>query len=116
MNVIGIILGLIISFMCLGSAIADFKRDPRIVESVTHLGFPANRIPLLGALKLAGIVGIIVGFWVQPLGVAAAIGLSLYFLCAIALHIRAKESLKQFSPAFLLFVLSVLQTLVTIAR
>lgn len=116
MNVIGIILGLIISLMCLGSAIADFKKDPRIVESVTHLGFPASQIPLLGAIKLVGIVGIVVGFWIQPLGVAAAIGLALYFLCAIVLHVRAKETFKQFAPAFLLFVLSVLQTLVTIAR
>lgn len=116
MNVIGIILGLIISIMCLGSALADFKKDPRIVESLTHLGVPVERIPLLGIVKLLGIGGIIIGFWVQPLGVAAAIGLSLYFLIAIAMHVRAKETFKQFAPAFLLFVLSVLQTLVTIAR
>ncbi|GLZ80843.1 membrane protein [Actinorhabdospora filicis] len=45
---------------------------------------------VLGALKLAGAVGLVVGFWIPFLGVAAGIGLILYFLGALVFIVRAK--------------------------
>ena len=42
-------------------------------------------------LKLAGAVGLLVGIAVPALGVAAAIGLVLFFIGAIVTHVRAQD-------------------------
>jgi len=46
----------------------------------------------LGTLLASGAVGLLIGFAVPLLGKAAAIGLVVYFSCAISAHIRARDS------------------------
>jgi hypothetical protein len=45
-----------------------------------------------GTLLASGAIGLLVGFAVPVLGKAAAIGLVVYFICAISAHIRAGDS------------------------
>lgn len=115
-NIVAIIVGLILSLMCLGSAVADFKKNPQIVVSLTHLGVNTDRMSTLGGLKLLGVIGVIIGFWVSAIGVAAGIGLALYFVGAIAFHVRAKDNVKNTFPALLLFILALLYVLTTLAK
>jgi DoxX-like family len=42
-------------------------------------------------LKVAGAVRLLVGIGVPPIGVAAAIGLILFFIAAITTHLRARD-------------------------
>lgn len=52
---------------------------------------PRSWPPALGALKLAGAVGIVVGLLgLRELGVAAAAGLVLFFVGAVVTHVRAR--------------------------
>jgi DoxX-like family len=44
-----------------------------------------------GTLLAAGAAGLPVGFAVPVLGTAAAVGLVLYFICALSAHIRAHD-------------------------
>jgi hypothetical protein len=44
-----------------------------------------------GTLLAAGAIGLLVGFAVPVLGGAAAIGLILYFVCAVSAHIRVGD-------------------------
>jgi hypothetical protein len=44
-----------------------------------------------GILLASGAVGLLVGFAVPVLGTAAAIGLVVYFICAVSEHIRARD-------------------------
>jgi hypothetical protein len=44
-----------------------------------------------GILLAAGAVGLVIGFAVPALGIAAAIGLVLYFIGAITAHVRAND-------------------------
>jgi hypothetical protein len=44
-----------------------------------------------GMLLASGAVGLLTGFAVPVLGEAAAIGLVLYFICAISTHVRARD-------------------------
>jgi DoxX-like family len=46
----------------------------------------------LGTVLAAGAVGLLVGFAVPVLGKAAAVGLVLYFVCAIGAHVRARDT------------------------
>jgi hypothetical protein len=45
-----------------------------------------------GTLLAAGAVGLLAGLAVPPLGTAAAIGLVLYFICAVTAHLRVRDS------------------------
>jgi hypothetical protein len=42
-------------------------------------------------LLASGAVGLLVGFAVPVLGTAAAIGLVIYFICALSAHIRVRD-------------------------
>ncbi len=65
----------------LGLAFANRNRDA--------LEVPPTFWRLTGLLEWAGAIGLIVGIWVPPLGVAAAIGLGVLMVGAIVARIRA---------------------------
>jgi hypothetical protein len=44
-----------------------------------------------GTLLASGAVGLLAGFAVPALGMAAAIGLVLYFICAVTAHLRVRD-------------------------
>jgi hypothetical protein len=58
-------------------------------------------------LKTAGALGLAAGLAFHPLGVAAAIGLILFFVCAVYTHIRAQDYGPQFYLAIGFLALNV---------
>lgn len=44
-----------------------------------------------GILLASGAVGLLIGFAVPVLGTAAAIGLIVYFICAVSAHVRVSD-------------------------
>jgi len=68
---------------------ADFSRARFVLATMAEVRVPEPWLPLLGALKAAGAVGLLIGLlWFRLIGIAAAIGLVLFFIGAIATHIR----------------------------
>jgi hypothetical protein len=64
---------------------------------------PASTIPLWAGLQLAGAVGLLLGLLgVSVIGVAAAIGLVLFFVGATLVHLRAHAYRSLPSPLFFL--------------
>jgi DoxX-like family len=64
-----------------------------------HLGVKPAQWRMIGILELAGVAGVLVGLTWAPIGVAAAIGLSLLTLGAIVFHGRASDSAADTAPA-----------------
>ncbi|PVE12015.1 DoxX family protein [Streptomyces scopuliridis] len=85
------VVGILLAAVLTGSAVGTFTRQEKIVGSMTGLGVPESWLSRLATLKSAGAVGLIVGLWVPLLGVAAAIGVILYFIGAAVTHLRAKD-------------------------
>ncbi|MFJ6249334.1 MULTISPECIES: DoxX family protein [unclassified Streptomyces] len=85
--VVAVLLALALS----GSVFLTFTRNPQITGSMTKLGVPESWFPWLATAKAAGAIGLLVGLAVPALGVAAAIGVVLYFLGALVTHLRAKD-------------------------
>ncbi|MFE3260719.1 DoxX family protein [Nocardia sp. NPDC059091] len=74
-----------------GMAIADFARAKFVLANSAEVNFPSSWIPVAGTAKAAGALGLLLGlFGARPLGIAAALGLVLYFIAAIVVHIRAR--------------------------
>ena len=64
-------------------------KNPRIVEGIGGLGVPLSLFPVLAALEIAGAAGLIIGLWFAPLGIAAGVGVLVYFTGAVITHLRA---------------------------
>jgi len=64
----------------------------------------------LGTVLAAGALGLLVGFAIPALGVAAAIGLVLYFICALSAHIRAHDTGLGGAISFLILAAAALVT------
>jgi hypothetical protein len=73
-----------------GIAVADLIPAGFVLANSAEVGVPRSWLPALGALKLAGAIGLVVGLLGLPaLGIAAGVGLVLFFVGAVVTHLRA---------------------------
>jgi hypothetical protein len=80
---------------------ADFVRAKFVLANSAELGVPEGWVLTLGVLKAAGAGGLLLGlFGVPVIGLAAAVGLVLFFLGALFVHVRAKVWHNIAAPAF----------------
>jgi hypothetical protein len=86
------------------AAAFDFARSELVLGNMARLGIPQAWLFPLGALKAAGALGLLLGIGVPLLGVAAAVGLVLFFVGAIITHLRAHAAARSYAypAAFLL--------------
>ncbi|MBU6347385.1 MAG: DoxX family protein [Actinomycetales bacterium] len=105
-----VLLGLLVLISTF-SAIGKLRKDPRAIEPLTQVGVKANQVPVLAALELAAAAGLLIGLKLHPLALAAATGLSLYFIGAVIAHLRVKDKFAAFAPAFGLALISIATTL-----
>ncbi|MEW2620195.1 DoxX family protein [Streptomyces sp. NPDC048106] len=94
------------SAVLLVSAGAKSLRTRHITEQMATLGVPQSMMAFLIGAQIAGAAGAIAGLWWGPVGIAAAIGLTLYFAGAVASHLRVGDR-KGAPPALVLTVASV---------
>src|SRR5438309_7127710 len=72
-------------------AVADLIPARFVLANSAEVGVPRSWLPALGAVKLAGAAGLIVGLvGLRALGIAAAVGLVLFFVGAVITHLRAR--------------------------
>ena len=116
MSTTSTVLAIILIVVCIGSALMDFRKPEKLVEEMKKLKVPAERLPLLGVIKILGAIGVAIGFQNVRLGELAGAGLCLYFAIATVTHTRVKDSVKDTAPAFVLFVISVLYVLTSVAK
>jgi hypothetical protein len=100
-----VVTAVLMSLLLLFSARGKLTRDPSIVTSMTTLEVPLGMLPFLAVCEIAGALGLIAGIWLAPLGVAAAVGVVLYFVGAVGAHLR-KADYKGAPPAGVILLVS----------
>ncbi|OBA74187.1 hypothetical protein A5641_28680 [Mycobacterium sp. 1554424.7] len=71
-------------------AVADLIPAGFVLANSAEVGVPRSWLRPLAAVKLAGAAGLLAGLVALPaLGIAAAVGLVLFFVGAVITHIRA---------------------------
>ena len=90
------------------SATLDFIRYKQVLINMAKAGVPESWITMLGILKAAGAIGLLVGIDVPLIGTAAAIGLILFFVGAVITHLRAHDYSFGLAVAFLLLAVAAL--------
>ncbi|MER6959934.1 MULTISPECIES: DoxX family protein [unclassified Streptomyces] len=102
-----VVVSCVLAVALLGSGIAKLTGNAGQADLMTEVGFPVDRMWMLGACTIAGAVGLLVGLFWWPIGVAAAAGSLAYFLGALAFHLRARRFDQSMIGAVFLTVLSV---------
>jgi hypothetical protein len=106
MAVVFLALTVIVALLVTFSGIAKIRRDPRVVKVINETcGVPLTYFPVLAALEFAGALGLVAGVWWPVVGVAAGIGLVLYFVGAAVSHLRVGD-VKGVGAAVFMLVLS----------
>ena len=81
-------------------AVADLIPAGFVLANSAEVGVPRSWLPALGAVKLAGAAGLVVGLLgLRALGIAAGVGLVLFFVGAVVAHLRAHVLYKSHFPA-----------------
>ena len=106
MFIIAFVVSVVLALVLVGSAYAKLAKDPKVVDSIVKtVGVPENRLWVLAALELAGAAGLLIGLLWAPLGIAAAIGVVLYFVGAVLAHLRKRDP--GFVPPSVILVVAV---------
>ncbi|PXY38558.1 DoxX family protein [Prauserella flavalba] len=86
-HVVVTIVGAVLAAFSAGSV---FFHANWVVEPLREYRVPRSWWPWLGAAKAAGAIGLLAGLFVPAIGVAAGIGLVLYFAGAVITVVRAR--------------------------
>lgn len=83
----------LLALLATNSAVMKLRKNEQVVATIGGtVGVPERFFPVLAALEIAGAIGVVAGLWIAPLGIAAAAGLTGYFIGAIIGHLRAGDT------------------------
>ena len=86
------IIAIVMSLLLVASGVVKLRRNPNIVHGLHEvIGVPLRWLPWLAACEFAGAAGLLIGIVWWPLGIAAALGVVVYYLGASIGHVRIKD-------------------------
>ncbi|MFJ9368312.1 DoxX family protein [Nocardia sp. NPDC101769] len=91
MNIAYYIVGTVAALWVGFSGYSLFAQKQFVVDPLNDYGVPRSWWNWLATAKSVGALGLIVGFFIPVIGIAAAVGVILYFLGAVATTIRARS-------------------------
>ena len=87
-----------------------------IIPGMEAAGVPISWLTFpIGTLKTLGALGLVVGLWVPAIGLAAAAGLVVFFVCAMYTHVLANDISAQFGLASVLLAINAATFALTLA-
>ncbi|GIH17103.1 DoxX family protein [Rugosimonospora africana] len=99
-----VVVGSVLALAVLASGYGKLSRKKEIVDGLTGIGVPLGMFPFLATCEIAGGLGLLIGIWYAPLGIAAAIGVVVFFIGAVGAHLRKSDFKNLPSPLVLLLL------------
>ena len=90
------------------AAYLNFVRDELVTAAAERVRVSESWIYPLGTLLAAGALGLLIGLGVPWVGTAAAVGVVVYFLGAVAAHLRVHDRHIGAAAAFLTLAVAAL--------
>ncbi|MGH3457412.1 DoxX family protein [Aeromicrobium sp.] len=75
----------------LGDAALCVKPVGFVRDCFDDVGFPRAYWWVFTPIKVVAAIGLVIGMWVPEIGLAACLGLVVYFVLAIGAHVRARD-------------------------
>jgi DoxX-like family len=89
------------------SGVSAMARFAPIIPAMQRAGVPLSWLTFpIGTFKILGALGLVAGLWVPAIGIAAAAGLTIFFVCAVYTHVLANDISGQFAFAGFVLVLN----------
>ena len=82
---------IVLALIQLADGLMCIKPVPFIAKCFEDVKFPRSLWWITPPIKFAAAVGLIAGIWIPVLGALTTAALVLYFVVAIAMHIRARD-------------------------
>jgi hypothetical protein len=101
-----VVVTVLLAVLFLATAAGKLVGHPTSLAIRDHLQIPAARWKQIGVLEVAGAAGVLLGLALRPVGLAAATGLVLLSLGAIATHVRAGDKAVAALPALVALALA----------
>jgi len=99
MNVELALLAIALIVVLAGDTAACIQPIQYIRDDLERLGCTESQIKVIPAVKGLALAGLIIGLWVPAIGVAACVGMLVYFGFAFWFHARAKDPVAKYLPA-----------------
>jgi uncharacterized membrane protein YphA (DoxX/SURF4 family) len=106
MGIIAIVLQSLMIFAFFFSGVGKITGAKMQVDTFRHLGLPQWFRVATGFIALAGVVGLIIGFWNEGVLALAALWLACIMLGAVLFHIRSRDPIGKMIPAAMLMILT----------
>ena len=114
MFIVTLLLSLLLAAVFVADALFKVVKNPTGADQAYDLGYPIPVWRVIGWLELLGALGLIVGLFYPPIGVAAAIGLTVLMVGAVISHLRVKDALAKSATPLVLGILAVVTILLRV--
>lgn len=111
-----LVLSALLAIAFVGAGVSKVMKVPAMVTAAEAHGFTADSYRNIGLLEIAGAAGLLIGLWWAPLGIAAALGLSVLMAGAVIVHVRAEDEVAETVPAVVLTLLAAAALVLHIAN
>ncbi len=102
-----IALSVLLVAVCVLPAAAKLLGHPKMRDSANRFGIPWSRYRLIGVAELAAAAGVLTGLAWRPAGLAAAAGMTLLLLGALATHRRVHDRVADAVPALVALAVTI---------
>jgi putative oxidoreductase len=110
MSVLIIVLEVLVGLAFAMAGMMKLMGQQMHIDNFKRWRLPAWMRPLTGAVELIGGAAMLAGIWVEGLAAWAGIWLGITMLVAVGVHLRVKETAKQWSAPLILLILAVAVT------
>lgn len=99
------------------SGVSALTHFAPIIPAMEAAGVPLSWLTFpIGTLKTLGALGLVVGLWIPAIGIAAAAGLVIFFVCAMYTHVLHGDISPQFGLASAFLALNAATFALTVVR
>jgi hypothetical protein len=92
MSSITAVVTVLLAAILAAAAVRKLSHREDVVASYTKVGVPEERLDHLAFILLLGAAGLLLGLAWTPIGITAGIGVVVYFVLAIAAHVRHDDA------------------------
>jgi hypothetical protein len=100
----GIVVTVMLATLLGYTAARKLGHRPSVVQAYERVGVPEDWLNWLALILMAGVAGIVLGWFWAPIGIAAGIGLVIYFLLALGAHVLARDQRNLPTPVVMLLL------------
>lgn len=100
------IISVVLAAIFLLTGIRILLAGKAVRADAAHHGYSITAFRLIGIAEIAGAVGLVIGLWVAPLGIAAAAGLALLMIGAAGSHLAKHDPVGRVAVPTVLALLS----------